>query len=151
MKRHLIVAGPLGAVTTLVRTPSIITWEPPFSLNLTDIEPDIIYCIEVFLTDCGIEYFILRDCSVTTNYYDTERFVPGYTYKVTVTPRSNVVNALPGIPLEFEGKTSVEKSISRALKFLLIIRSRGVCVISQFSGNCHLRYPNHSRFHLHPL
>ena len=46
---------------------------------------------------------------MTTNHYDVDNLVPGFTYKIIVTPRSNVVNALPGLPFELEGTTNVEK------------------------------------------
>ena len=39
--------GELAAVGDLSRTSSTITWDAPFSLNLTNVDPDIVYCVEV--------------------------------------------------------------------------------------------------------
>ena len=32
---------------------STISWEPPFSLDLTNTDPNIIYCVEVYNITCG--------------------------------------------------------------------------------------------------
>ena len=102
-------SGPLDAVTNLTSTrePFHITWEPPFSLNLTGVEPDIIYCIKIVAIESGCnsteDLLALRDCNVTTNNYDVKNLNAGYTYNITVTPRSNVDNALPGLPFLLEG------------------------------------------------
>ena len=103
-----MVAGQVDAVRNLTHTSSLITWDSPFSLNLTNIEPDIIFCIEVFLTDCGEENLILRDYNVTSNYYDHSSILySGYIRRITVTPRSNIANALPGIPAVLQGMESM--------------------------------------------
>ena len=111
MRALMMVSGPLDAVTNLASTrdPYFITWEPPFSLNLTDVEPDIIYCIEIVpVLNCNEEVSVIRDCNITTNYYDAESLNPGYTYNITITPRSNVDNALSGLPSVLEGMTCID-------------------------------------------
>ena len=66
-------------------------------MNLTEIEPDISFCVEVYFIDCKDEFtLIIRDANVTTNYYDAGELNPDYTYKIILTPKSNVDNALPG-------------------------------------------------------
>ena len=48
---YSILAGTLEAVSNLttVSIPSIIqlSWQPPFSLDLTTTEPDIVYCVNI--------------------------------------------------------------------------------------------------------
>ena len=105
-----MVSGPLGAVTNLTSTrdPFHITWEPPFSLNLTGVEPDIIYSIEIvaIVSGCNSTEDLLfwSDSNVTNNYYDGENFDPSYIYNITITPRSNVDDAI-------QGHTSVLKGL----------------------------------------
>lgn len=135
-----MVAGQLDAITTLVRIPSNITWVPPFSLDLTDIDPDIIYCIEVFFIDCGVEYFVLRDSNVTTNYYDNERLDPNFTYKITVTPRSNVIDALPGNSTVLKGIVNINyiiicNNISSFYREVQCFIKRGIRICEQHYFN----------------
>ena len=105
----MMVSGPLDAVTNLASTrdPFHIMWEPPFSLNLTGVEPDVIYSVEIIAieTDCNSteDPLVLSDHNVTTNYYDVKGLNQGYTYNITVTPRSNVDNACSGHPSVLEG------------------------------------------------
>ena len=46
-----IVAGTLEAVLHLIGTSTSsaiqLSWQPPFSLNLTTAEPDIVYCVDI--------------------------------------------------------------------------------------------------------
>ena len=86
--------GELSAISDLIRvSPSNITWNPPFSLDLTNIEPNIIYCIEVYNTTCQEGGFLFSDCNVTTSYYVSDDLLDDYTYNITVIARSNVKNA----------------------------------------------------------
>ena len=104
-----MISGPLDAVKNLSspHNPFHITWEPPFSLNLTGVEPDIVYCVEIVtVLNCKEEVSVVSDCNATTTYYDAESLNPDYPYNITVTPRSNVVNALPGHTSVLEGMDS---------------------------------------------
>ena len=94
----------------LDRISSNITWDPPFSLNLTNAEPDIVYCIEVYDITCQPKVFLFRDCNVTESYYVSDTLLEGYLYNITVTPRSNVNGALTGTSLVKEGKLFVPHS-----------------------------------------
>ena len=70
------MTGELEAVGNLtsVSTSSVITltWQPPFSLNLTTAEPDIIYCIDIVnITNEDIEIdHLISNCSVFETYYN---------------------------------------------------------------------------------
>ena len=87
-----------------MRYSSRITWEPPFSLDLTNIDPDIVYCVEVYNISCGERIFILNDCNITETQYNINDVIHAmYVYEITVIPRSNVAGALNGTPLVVEG------------------------------------------------
>ena len=73
----------------------ILSWDPPFSLNLTNVEPDIAYCVEVYNITCG-RSLVISDCDVLETSYSSDDLQPGYIYEYTVTPRSNVEGAQNG-------------------------------------------------------
>ena len=85
-----------------------ISWDPPFSLNLTTAEPDIQYCVDVYNVTGGgddLECIItvesirlLSQCLVQTTYYFHPQTDP-YLQQLhcfVVTSRSNVPNATNG-------------------------------------------------------
>ena len=92
--------GPLQSVHDLIRNVdiSIIEWVAPFSLNLTNAEPDIVYCVEVYNITCG-RSLVISDCNVLETSYSSDDLQPGYIYEYTVTPRSNVEGAQNGASL----------------------------------------------------
>ena len=85
-------------MTNLSRNGSTISWSPPFSLDLTNIEPDIVYCVEVYNITCGERDLIVSDCDVTETSYTSNDLLDGYIYEYIVTPRSNVSEARNGTP-----------------------------------------------------
>ena len=101
----------------LQRNASTITWEPPFSLDLTGIDPDIVYCVEVYNITCGVDDLVAGDCNVTEPRYVDRRLWQGYIYRITVTPRSNVqgVTVRNGTRLIKEGKDNNHKARLRDL------------------------------------
>ena len=66
-----------------------MSWAPPFSLNLTNIEPNIIYCVDI---TCGRSHLI-SECDVMETSYTNDVLHSGYIYEYTVTPRSNLQGA----------------------------------------------------------
>ena len=80
----------------LKRRNDTIVWEAPFSLNLTNVEPDIVYCVEVYNITCGRGHRLISDCNVMENSYTSDVLQAGYIYEYTVTPRSNVERAQNG-------------------------------------------------------
>ena len=83
-------------VTEVKRNSFTIIWEPPFSLDLTNFDPDIIYCVEVYNITCGVHDLVFGDCNVTEPRYVDSRLQQGFIYRITVTPRSNGQNAQNG-------------------------------------------------------
>ena len=84
-------------MNNLIRNASTLSWDAPFSLDLTNVDPDIVYCVEVYNITCGRRDLIISDCNVTEPSYTSDDIAPdGYIYEYTVTPRSNVEGASNG-------------------------------------------------------
>jgi hypothetical protein len=72
-------------------------------LDLTGVDPDIVYCVEVYNITCGRRDLIISDCNVTEPSYTSDDIMAGYIYEYTVTPRSNVEEASNGISVTIGG------------------------------------------------
>ena len=97
----LTYPGPLDAVTSLTKNGSTLSWVAPFSLDLTNIDPDIVYCVDVYNITCGGRDLVSSDCHVTDTNYTA--FSDGYLYEYIVTPRSNVEGAGNGTQSQWRG------------------------------------------------
>ena len=79
----------------------ILSWEAPFSLNLTS-DPDVAYCVDVYniTDDEGALHLMLSDCNVLSTYfvYNSTNPNPGDYFQFTIIPRSNVPGARNGTP-----------------------------------------------------
>ena len=85
-----------------MRNSSAISWDAPFSLNLTNVDPDIVSCVEVYNITCG-RSLLISECDVMKTSYTNDGLLPGYIYEYTVTPRSNVEGASNGTSLTVIG------------------------------------------------
>ena len=113
--------GNLDKATNIHKTASILSWSPPFSLNLTNIEPDIVYCVEVYNITCGRRDLITSDCDVTEPSYTSDDLLDGYIYEYIVTPRSNVEGARNGTPSQpLRGVSDLRLSISTIIIILRV-------------------------------
>ena len=99
---NTIIIGTLNTVINLNRTDKLLLWTAPFSLNLTGIDPDIVYCVEVYNITCG-RSLLISECDVIETSYTNDTLLPGYIYEYTVTPRSNVEGASNGTSLTIKG------------------------------------------------
>ena len=97
-----VLLGLLQRVSDIVRNSSTIFWDAPFSLNLTNVDPDIVYCVEVYNITCG-RSLLISECDVMETSYTNDALLPGYIYEYTVTPRSNVEGASNGTSLTVIG------------------------------------------------
>ena len=96
--------GKLQSVSNLERNGSTLAWEAPFSLDLTGVDPDIAYCVEVVNITCGRRDLIVSECNVTEPSYTSDNIAShGYIYEYTVTPRSNVEGARNGTSVTVSG------------------------------------------------
>ena len=92
-----LTTGQLAAVSDVSRQSSTLSWQAPSSLDLTGVDPDIVYCVEVYNITCGGRELVFSDCNVTENSYTSNVIAPdGYIYEYIVTPRSNVQGAQNG-------------------------------------------------------
>ena len=80
----------MDAIRNIERNSTTITWVPPPSLDLTSVDPDIVYCVEVYNITCGQREFLIGDCNVIDPSYDYSYLDPGFIYEIVITPRSNV-------------------------------------------------------------
>lgn len=91
----------LGPVHNLTRDSTeldvaIYTWESPFTLNVSNADPDIIYCVQIFPISCfGFMHdeamSLINDCSITdTNYTLPTHLNQGNLYQIEVLPRTNL-------------------------------------------------------------
>ena len=85
-----------------MRSISSITWYPPFSLDLTHVQPDVIYCLEISNITCGCNDTIVSDCHVFSESYNIS-LNSHLVYGIAVTPRSNVDGADNGTKTTFNG------------------------------------------------
>ena len=97
-------------MSNLHKISATVFWEPPFSLDLTGVDPDIVYCIDVYNVTCGRRELIISDCNVTEPSYTSDNIAPyEYIYEYIVTPRSNVPGARNGTPSQsLRGKKSAQ-------------------------------------------
>ena len=101
----------------LIKEGSTLSWDPPFSLDLTGVDPDIVYSVEVYNITCGGRELVISDCNVTENSYTSDVIAPnGYIYEYIVTPRSNVQGAHNG--------TSSQPLRSNVNKILIVGNAR---------------------------
>ena len=93
-------------MTEVHKSSSTLTWVSPFSLDLTGVDLDVVYCVEVYNITCGRRDLIISDCNVTEPSYTSDDIAPdGYLYQYIVTPRSNVPGARNGTPSQpIEGR-----------------------------------------------
>ena len=93
---YIASSGALESVKELRMENAVIKWEAPFSLNLTNIDPDIIYCVDIYNITCGARDHLISDCNVTDTSYNFDAYDCRCEY--TVTPRSNTKRAMNGTP-----------------------------------------------------
>ena len=94
-------------MSNVSKHPSTLSWTVPFSLDLTNIEPDIVYCVEVYNITCGGRELVISDCDVMESSFTNDALQSGYIYEYTVTPRSNVAGAQNGTSLTITGESSL--------------------------------------------
>ena len=104
---HSLPIGPLSVATDIMRDSSIITWDAPFSLDLTGLDPDIVYCVEVYNITCEVDDMVVSDCNVTEPRFVDNRLQQGFIYRITITPRSNGQDAQNGTNNTKEGNTTL--------------------------------------------
>ena len=77
-------------------------WTPSPSLDLTDIDPDIMYDVQVFMVTCG-ENVSISNHSISTNIVTVDHLDLMQIYKIIVSARNNVPDASNGPSVKIEG------------------------------------------------
>ena len=93
-------------ITTMSSLTSItLSWEAPFSLNLTA-EPDVVYCVDVYTVSESRrpEQHVLSDCDVVTPNFSYNSLAPDPTerFLFVIIPRTNVEGAKNGTSSQSE-------------------------------------------------
>ena len=112
-------------VTEIERKSSTITWNAPFSLDLTGVDRDIVYCVAVYNITCGVDDLVVGDCDVTEPRFVDNRLQQGYVYHITITPRSNGNNA-------HNGTSSTKQGILYLLTAFLMHCSSGLILFVNY-------------------
>ena len=87
-----LFTGSLGSVHDLSVGSSnlsiFVVWEAPFTLNVTDTEPDITYCVHIFNDSSGHEILLTCDIFDTEFHYTflSEAICYDHKLRITVTP-----------------------------------------------------------------
>ena len=92
----------------LIRNATTLSWEAPFSLDLTGVDPDIVYFVEVINITCGRSPLI-SECDIAEPSYTSNDIMDGYIYEYAVTPKSNMSGAENGTTTKVTGINCVEK------------------------------------------
>ena len=101
----IMLIGPIEAVKNLqIINSTLITWNAPPSLDLTNTDPDVIYSVEIYNTTCGERISAVNDSNVLELNYPINFLNMGFIHEVIVTPRSNVAGAISGLKSELYGK-----------------------------------------------
>ena len=90
-------------MTDIKRNGPAISWKPPFSLDLTGVDPDIVYCVEVYNITCGGSDPAFTDCDVLDTNISIYTSELSLIYEVIVTPRSNIDGAMNGTTATVRG------------------------------------------------
>ena len=88
-----------------------IKWDPPFSLDLTNVDPDVIYCVEVYKTTCGDhpKSLVTSNCTLFEPYivYMLDNTVNDTLdtdlLEFKIIPRSNSKGSINGTALSING------------------------------------------------
>ena len=91
----------------------LLSWMPPFSLDLTAVDPDIAYCVDVFNITDGGPFHLSSNCSILWPSYTftVENPDPKDEFEFTVTPRSNVQGARNGTRSQITGRFSLQRKL----------------------------------------
>jgi hypothetical protein len=88
----------------------LLSWTPPFSLDLTSVDPDIAYCVDVYNITDGGPFHISSNCNILSPSYTftVENPDPRDQFEFSVTPRSNVEGARNGTRSQITGRFSLQ-------------------------------------------
>ena len=119
-----MLPGVLDGVHNISRTSelNLISWHPSKSANLSNAEPDIAYCLEIYNATCGSGDSLINLCNLTEPryVYGDGELHPNKIYNVTVIPRSNVDGASNGSATIKKGKYPNEQCIAELMNDTLL-------------------------------
>ena len=79
-------------------------WDAPFSLDLTNTDPDIVYCVDIYNHSCENRHHLISDCGIEEPFYPYNSHQGIDLLEYIVTPRSNVEGARNGSRSSLKGE-----------------------------------------------
>ena len=104
--------GRLTSIKDFMRVNFSLVWDPPFSLDLTNTDPNIIYCVDVYNHSCTSHHHLISDCSKEEAVYPYNPHQEIGLLEYVITPRSNAESAINGTPSVLRGWVSITVSDS---------------------------------------
>ena len=107
-------------------------WDPLPSLDLTDIDPEIVYIRELFKITCGqntsMNHMVVAGNNATMESLDLTQI-----YKAVITARNNVAAAVDGPSVEIRGKQQKYNFMHRVTTIIIYycVFGREVCITRQ--------------------
>ena len=103
------LTGLLGAIHDFLPIGiNIITWEAPFSLDLTNVATDLLYCLDMYNVTCGERVLKTSDCDVNETHYIISPDM-NYVFELAISARSNVPNSGNGTSFSRKGTITLVK------------------------------------------
>lgn len=82
-----------------------VAWEQPFSLNITNVHPDVVYTVALYklLSTCDTQGYrkLMNETVIEKEFYEFPR--PDFLYELFVIPRNNLEEAMNGSNKSFIG------------------------------------------------
>ena len=119
------LTGPLAAVgfpsVDLVGTDMSLTWITPFTLDISNVDPDITYCVDV--VNSTSSSIVLSECGITVTGFNFSipigRVCDNYTFTVTPVNRAGNGTAITlGYSQDFTGMFNHVKALQIARNVL---------------------------------
>ena len=90
---------------------SLVTlWNPLFTLDINDTDPDIIYDVQLFKTTCG-QIILIDQTTVAGSSASEENLDLMQIYKAVIAARNNVPGARNGPSVEVEGIVVIHQHV----------------------------------------
>ena len=94
----------MTAITNFAKINFSLVWSPPFSLDLSSSDPDIVYCIDIYNNSCtSNSTLIISNCSIVDSVYPYNSPQEIGLLEYVVTPRSNAEGVINGTPSVLKG------------------------------------------------
>ena len=109
----------------------VTIWNPLFTLDINDTDPDIVYIVQLFLTTCG-QHTLINETTVAGSNATEEDIDLMQTYTAAIFARNNVPGARNGPRVEVEGIVVVHQYVHATYMYMQLIHFITVCYAETF-------------------